>query len=131
MFNRILSFMLTGSMILTMATAPSVLAKSKAEKEAERAEKVKAGVARLGVGKEARIAVKLRDKTRVSGYISQADEDSFVVTDVKTGAATEVAYTDVTQAKGQNLSTGATIAIAVGLAVFVTMLVIYLVTKDA
>jgi len=131
MFNRILSFMLTGSMILTMATAPSVLAKSKAEKEAELAEKVKGGVARLGVGKEARIAVKLRDKTRVSGYISQADEDSFVVTDVKTGAATEVAYTDVTQAKGQNLSTGATIAIAVGLAVFVTMLVIYLVTKDA
>jgi len=131
MFNRILSFMLTGSMILTMATAPSVLAKSKAEKEAERAEKVKAGVARLGVGKEARIAVKLRDKTRVSGYISHADEDSFVVTDIKTGATTEVAYTDVTQAKGQNLSTGATIAIAVGLAVFVTMLVIYLVTKDA
>jgi hypothetical protein len=114
-----------------MASAPSVLAKSKAEKEGERAEKVKAGVARLGVGKEARIAVKLRDKTRVSGYISQADEDSFVVTDIKTGATTEVAYTDVTQAKGQNLSTGATIAIAVGLAVFVTMLVIYLVTKDA
>ena len=131
MFKKSLSLALAGALIFMQVGAPSVSAKSKAEKETARAAKVKAGVAKLGVGKEARIAVKLRDKTRVSGYISQADDDSFVITDIKTGATTEVAYGDVTQAKGQNLSTGATIAIAVGIAVFVTMLVLYLVTKDA
>src|SRR5215510_13298746 len=129
MFKKSLSLALVGALIFTMVDAAPVSAKSKPAKEAERAAKVKEGVAKLGVGKEARIAVKLRDKTHVSGYVSHAGEDSFIITDIKTGATTEVAYGDVTQAKGQNLSTGATIAIAVGIAVFVTMLVLYLVTK--
>jgi len=129
MFKKSLSLALVGALIFTMVIAAPVAAKSKAEKETARAAKVKAGVAKLGVGKEARIAVKLRDKTRVSGYISQADDDSFVITDIKTGATTEVAYTDVTQAKGHNLSTGATIAIAVAVAVGVTLLVLYLVAR--
>jgi len=129
MFKKSLSLALAGALIFTLVGAAPVSAKSKAEKEAERAAKVKAGIAKLGVGKEARIAVKLRDKTRVSGYISQAGEDSFVITDLKTGATTDVAYTDVTQAKGQNLSTGATIAIAVAVAVGVTLLVLYLVAR--
>ena len=103
MFKKSLSLALAGALIFTLVGAPSVSAKSKAEKEAARAEKAKAGVAKLGVGKDARIAVRLRDKTRVSGYVSRADEDSFVITDIKTGTATEVAYTDVTQAKGHNL----------------------------
>jgi hypothetical protein len=131
MFKKSLSLALVGALIFTLVDAAPVSAKSKPEKEAERAAKVKAGVAKLGVGKEARIAVKLRDKTHVSGYVCHAGEDSFVITDIKTGATTEVAYGDVTQAKGQNLSTGATIAIAISVAVFVTMLVLYLVTKDA
>jgi len=129
MFKKSLSLALAGALIFTLVGAAPVSAKSKAGKEAERAAKVKAGVAKLGVGRDARIAVRLRDKTRVSGYISQADNDSFVITDIKTGAATEVAYTDVTQAKGQNLSTGSTIAIAVAVAVGVTLLVLYLLAR--
>ncbi len=129
MFKKSLSLALAGALIFTLVGVAPVSAKSKAEKEAARAAKAKAGVAKLGVGKDARIAVRLHDKTRVSGYISQADEDSFVITDIKTGATTEVAYTDVTQAKGQNLSTGATVAIAVAAAVGVTLLVLYLLAR--
>src|SRR5262245_53349911 len=127
MFKKSLSLALVGSLIFMSIGAPSVSAKSKAEKEAERAVKVKAGVARLGVGKEARIAVKLRDKSCVSGYISQADDDSFVITDIKTGATTKVAYPDVSQAKGHNLSTGAKIAIGVAIGVGVSALIILLI----
>jgi hypothetical protein len=129
MLKKSLSFALAGALIFTLISVAPVSAESKVEKEAARAEKVKAGIAKLGVGKDARITVRLRNKTRVSGYISQADVDSFVITDTKTGAATEVAYTDVTQVKGQNLSTGATVAIAVGVAVGVTLLVIYLLVR--
>src|SRR5262247_4058597 len=117
MFKKSLSLALVGSLIFMHVGVPSVSAKSKAEKETERAAKVKADVTRLGVGKDARIAVRLRDKTRVSGYINQADDDSFVITDIKTGATTKVAYTDVTQAKGYNLSTGAKIAIGIAIGV--------------
>jgi hypothetical protein len=126
MFKKSLSLALAGALIFTLVGAAPVAAKSKAEKETERAAKVKAGVAKLDVSKDARIAVRLRDKTRVSGYISQADEHSFVITDIKTGAATEIPYPEVTQAKGQNLSTGAKIAIGIAIGVGVAALIFLL-----
>jgi hypothetical protein len=126
MFKKSLSLALAGVMIFTLAVAPQASAETKAEKEAAFAAKVKSEIAKLGVGKQARVAVKLRDKTKLSGYVSQAGEDSFVITDAKTGANTEVPYPSVMQAKGKNLSTGAIIAISVGVAVGVTLLVLYL-----
>ena len=71
--------------------------------------------------------VKLRDKTKLKGYISGASAETFSVTDLKTGATATVAYPDVTRVRGHNLSTGATIAIAAGVAVGVTLLVIWLI----
>ncbi len=126
MIKKSLSFLLAAAMIFTLAGTPSVSARTKAEKEAGFAAKVKANVAKLGVGKNARIAVKLRDKTKLAGYISQTGEGSFVVTDLKTGANTEVPYPQVAAAKGQNLSTGAIIAISAAVAVGVTLLVLFL-----
>lgn len=125
MFKKSLSVALCGAMILMLA-APPAIAKSKAEKEAHFTAKVRAGVAKLGVGPDTRVEVKLRDKTKLKGYISEATADAFSITDPKTGTTTVVAYPDVTKVKGNNLSTGATIAIAVGLAVGATILVLYL-----
>src|SRR5262245_20077868 len=123
MFKKSLSLLLSSALLCSLLAAPPVSAKTKEEKAAELAAKVKAGIAKLGVSKEARVSVKLRDRTKLTGYVSQIGEDSFVVTNDKTGATTEVAYPDVTQVKGNNLSTGATIAIAVGVAVGATLLV--------
>ena len=130
MFKRCLSHLLMITLTFTTIGVASASAKSKAEKEAERTAKVKAGIARLGVGKETRVAVKLRDQTKLSGYISQAGEDSFVVTDAKTGAATTVGYPDATQVQGQNLSTGAKIAIGIAIGAGVTLLVIFLIVAS-
>jgi hypothetical protein len=129
MFKKNLSVFLTVSLLLSLFAAPSGLAGSarpKEEKEAALAREVKAGVAKLGAGKDATISVKLRDKTKLKGYVSRIEEEAFVIADAKTGAETRVAYGDVTQAKGNNLSTGAIIAIAAGAAVGITLLVIYL-----
>ena len=68
-----------------------------------------------------------RDKTKLKGHVSRIEEEAFFITDAKTGAETRVDYGDVTQAKGNNLSTGAIIAIAAGVAAGVTLLVIYLI----
>ena len=130
MFKRNLSLLLISSLVFSLALTPTALAKPKAEKEAEFATKVKAGIAMLGVGRDARVEVKLRDKTKLKGYISEATADTFSVTDLKTSAITTVAYPNVTQVKGNNLSTGATIAIAVGIAVGVTILVLYLIARS-
>jgi hypothetical protein len=106
------------------------LAASKAEKESRRVEKVKAGIAKLGTGKDARIAVRLSDNTKLSGYLSHVNDDSFIVTDLKTGATTRIAYPEVIQVKGHNLSTGAKIAIGVGIAVLVIGIIILVASKQ-
>ncbi len=126
MYKRNLTFMLIGVLILSLCATPMAQAKTKEEKAAEFASKVKYNVGKLGVGPDARIEVKLHDKTKLKGYVASMGEDSFVVADDKSGAQTEVPYPDVAKVKGHNLSTGATIAIAVGLAVGATILVLFI-----
>ncbi len=124
LYQKQISFALICSLLLMLASTPVAAATSKEEKAAAHAAKVKTEIAKLGIGPDARIAVKLRDKTKLSGYVSQANADSFVITDLKTGASTEVPYPNVTQAKGKNLSTGAIIAITAAVAAGVTLLVL-------
>jgi len=127
MFKKNLSLFLVASLLLSLFAAPAAMARTKEEKEAALAAKVKAGVAKLGAGVDAKISVRLRDKTKFKGHVSRIEGEAFFVADANTGAETRVAYGDVTQAKGNNLSTGAIIAIAAGVAVGVTLLVIYII----
>ena len=127
MFKRSLTLMLIGALVISMSAAPMTLAKTKEEKAAEFTSKVKTGITKLGVGPDARIEVKLRDKTKLKGYVSQISEESFVVVDAKTGATTEVPYTNVASITGKNLSTGAKIAIGIAIGVGATFLVLYLI----
>ena len=126
MFKKILTMVLAGLLIQSFCLQPAS-ATSKEEKQVQRAEKVRAGILKLGVGSGARVAIKLRDDVKLVGYISEAKDDSFVVTDMKTLAATTVAYGDVTQVKGHNLGTGAKVAIGIGIGVGLTILVLWLI----
>ena len=126
MLKKALSLGLVSTLILSLSNVPVVSASPKAEKDRQRTEKVKAGIAKLGVGKEARVVVRLRDKTTLSGYISKASEDSFVITDLKTGESTMVAYHNVTQVKGHNLSTAVKIAIGAAIGAGLVLLFLYL-----
>jgi len=126
MFKKNLSLFLVGALLLSLFATPAAIAKTKEEKEAALAAKVKAGVAKLGAGVDTNISVKLRDKTKLKGHVSRIEEEAFFITDARTGAETRVAYGDVTQAKGNNLSTGAIIAISIGVAAGVALLAIYI-----
>lgn len=109
--------------LLLNLTCPSrALAGNSPEKEARFAQKVKTEIAKLGIGPDARVDLKLRDKTKLKGYISEVGDQSFAVVDDKTGSATAVTYPQVKQVKGNNLSTGAKIAIGVG--IFLAVIVI-------
>jgi hypothetical protein len=74
------------------------------------------------VGKEAKVQVKLKDGTKLKGFISEITDDYFVVTNEKDGQSTAIPYPQAKQVKGNNLSTGATIAIAVGVALLLGIL---------
>lgn len=123
MLKRICSVMLS-ALLLQFAALPAFGA-TNAEKEAKRVEKVRTQLSKLGTGKDARIRVELRDKTKLEGYVSAADADTFTVTD-NAGKSTAVPYPQVKKAQGNNLSTGAKIAIGVGIGVGVTLLVLFI-----
>lgn len=118
MLNKYLSFVL----ISLLVSVPSVFAKSKSEKEAE---KIKTAIQQLGTGPDARVRLKLRDKTKVAGYIQEAGAEAFVVVDAKTGTTTTVSYPNVTQVKGNNLSTGAKVAIVLGITAAVLAILLF------
>ena len=129
MLNKVLSLVLVG-FLLSVAGVRLAYAGSKEEKATRFAEKVKEGISKLGTGAEARIEVKLRDKTKLKGYVSEAGEDSFVIVDEKTGATSTVTYAQVKQVKGHNLSKTAKIAIGVGVILIPIIVVLILVTRD-
>ena len=89
MFARILAMILSGAILFAAAPAASA-------KEAQTPEQARAKVREIGTGRKARVEVRLRDRTKVKGYVAAADaEDSFTVADSKTGAERAVAYADV------------------------------------
>lgn len=128
MYKKMLSFIVVGLLVNLVCYTP-VMANLNS-KEAKFAAKVKAGIAKLGTGPEARIEVKLRDKTKLKGYISEANEESFVVVDDKTGSATQVKYPQVKKVKGKNNLTGEQIAIGVAIAIITIIFVLYYLNKD-
>jgi len=82
--------------------APVVMAQSggaQITREARHAQKIRKLVFRSGIGPGNDIEVKLRDKTKVSGYVSEVTDNHFVVTDLKTGSTTRLEYGQVDKAR--------------------------------
>src|SRR5215204_6224869 len=65
----------------------------------EAAAETRAAVQRLGAGTKTRVEVRLQDGTRLRGHITAAGEDTFTITDSKTGAPRAVAYADAARVK--------------------------------
>ena len=122
MFKKVCSVVL--SALLLQAAAVPALARSGAEKEARRAEKVRTQIAKLGTGRDALVRLELRDKTKLEGFVSEAGADTFAVTD-RAGKTTTVGYGQVSKARGHNLSTGAKIGIGIGIGAAIVLLIIW------
>ncbi len=122
-------FLLLALVAQVLFAAP-VAAGSNETKIKKNAAKVKAALAKLGVGEEARAEVKLFDKTKISGYVRDTGDDSFVIVDEVTGEAATVPYSHVKQIRGHNLTTGAKIAIWLGITAGVLLLLHLLFGRD-
>ena len=127
MFRKLVALSLI-AFVINLAGVRVAYADSKEEKQARFAEKVKANVLKLGTGESARVKVKLRDQAKLEGYISDAGAETFTITNRKTGVATTVAYPQVKSVQGNNLSTGAKIAIGVGIAATISFIILWFTT---
>ena len=128
MFKRFIASLLT-TLLIVPITQPSMMAAPlpfDAKEDARLLEKVKAGIAKLGVGRESRVEVKLKNKTKLAGYISGIEDESFTLTNLQTGQATTLPYPDIAQVKGHNLTTKTKVIIAASIIAGV-IIVLYIV----
>jgi len=126
--KRMLAIMLTG-MIATMTTGlVQVNGQSQkgAGQEDPRTAKVRMDVFKLGVGERARVEVKLRDNSKLKGYIGEANDGSFTVVDSENGFSQRITYTDVANVKkaGAGFSTRSWIILGAAVAGAVTTWII-------
>lgn len=109
-------------LVVKLAIVPSAFASGTSE-DAKLADKIKTEITKLGVGTDARIKVKLKDGTKLKGYVSEINEDNFVVKKAENGNATVVSYANAKQIKGNNLSNGVILAIGIGVVLIVFFLI--------
>ena len=121
MMKKYLSFAL---ICLLLITANASLVSAQTDKDAALTAKIKTTVAERGTGEKKRVEVKKRDGTKLKGYISQADEDSFTLTDSKTKQSTEIAYADVAKVKNRSSKGDKIALIALGSAAAVVAVVL-------
>jgi len=83
--------------------------------------KIKREVAKIGTGPDAKIDVKLKDGTKLKGYVSEIGNEHFIITDLKTGKETSVPYPQVKTAKAHRgwilFAAGAAAVIIIGIVV--------------
>jgi hypothetical protein len=121
MFRSILALVLTSLLALA---APQARAAGAPAGDDERAAAAREKIEKKGVGPSARVEVRLRDKTKLKGYVNAADRDAFTIMDPRSGAARTVPYTDVASFGG-GLSTR-TKAIIWGSAAAAAIVVLYI-----
>jgi hypothetical protein len=126
MIKKVLAMAILSLLIHTAASVRPALATSKPDKQSRLTQKVRLAVAKLGVGKDAVIEVRLHDKSKLTGFVSEAGDNHFIVTDEKTGSSNTVAYADVTKVRGHNLSTGAKIGIGIAIGFALTAAIVFL-----
>ena len=112
--NRILT---TFSLLLCLLTVGPLVNGKPLTNETNEATKIKAEVIRRTEKKENRVKIKLQNGSEMKGRITQTAEDSFTLTDEKTGAKTDIGYADVQKLNGRGWSKKSKVAIAVGAAV--------------
>ena len=128
MFKKLVTVLVV-ALLMNLVGGRLAFADSKEEKQARFAEKIKANVLKLGTGESTRVKVKLREEQgKLDGYISEVGVETFTVTNHKTGVATPVVYSQVKSIQGNNLSTGAKIAIGVGIAATIIFLILWFTT---
>ena len=119
-----LNYFLAGLMLLGPVAHVSMAAPKSGQRIS--AAEVKTKVLKLGTGSKAKATVWLADGTKVKGYVSEANENDFVMRDRKTTAATTVRYADVVKFERNNgHSTAKWVGLGAGIGVgaFVLILV--------
>ena len=124
MLKKFLSFLLVVLLTNVIMAVPA-LARPQNSNQNQTAEQMKAKIARLGVGEKARATVRLKDGTKIKGYVAEARDSEFVMRDRKTNEAHTIAYQDVAIVeKNGGHSSARNIALGIGIGAAAVVLIL-------
>lgn len=132
MFKQKLSLVLIALLTNVLVAMPAS-ARAQSTRQEQTVEEIKIKIARLGIGEKARATVRMKDGTKIKGYITEARDSDFVIRDRKTNEPHVVNYNDVAKVeKNSGHSTARNIAIGVGIGVaaVVTVLAVLISSVD-
>jgi hypothetical protein len=119
-----LTYLLACVLLVVSVSLPTA---AQTSSDAAPLDKIKAKVAKIGVGEKAKATVFFKDGTKKKGYIGQAGGDDFVLRDRKTDAPTTIRYADVSKVdSNRGHSTARNIGIGVGIGVGALLAVIFI-----
>lgn len=101
--KKFISFMLIGlilNSVFYVSSASGAVVPNDSSKEAKMTAKLKNELTKIGIGQESKIEVKLNDGTKVSGYLSEINDDDFIVV-AKNDDSKRIRYDNVRKAKGR------------------------------
>jgi hypothetical protein len=108
-----------------LTSGGQALARSSGKDKTLTAAEIKAKIVKLGTGKKAKAQIKLRTGEKIKGFVSSAGDDSFAFTERDSKQTKTIAYADVVEVKkAEGLSTGAKIAIGLGIGVAVLAVIV-------
>ena len=123
--NKYLPCLLASILFIASTSLPVAAYQSK--QEATPVEKLKAKVAKIGVGEMAKATVILKDGTKKKGYIGQAGNDDFVLRDRNTDAPTTISYSEVSKVESnKGHSTARNLAIGIGIGAGALLAIIFI-----
>lgn len=115
MLKTLLSLLV--AFMLLLAAVPHSATAGQSKSQVPTVEAVKSKIARQGIGAKAKVTIRLKNGTKVKGYVAQADENDFVIRDRKTDAPTTIRYEDVLKVeenRGHSTARNIAIGVAVG-----------------
>jgi hypothetical protein len=116
MSKKLFTLALASLVLNLFIVAPAVNGKTQ-EDETKHLNKVRGQIARIGTGPKASVEIRLRDETKLKGFIGESDETHFVVVDTKTGARTRLEYPQVQKVYSYRLVNGFKTALVAGIAI--------------
>ena len=102
--KRIVSFFLIGlilNSVFYVSAANGAVISSDSAKEAKMVMKLKTELTKIGVGQESKLEVKLNNGTKISGYLSEINDEDFVVV-AQNDDTKRIRYRDVRNARGRH-----------------------------
>jgi hypothetical protein len=118
---------------LLVFTAAPVLARSRPGTQTDSVEQIKMKLERIGTGEKARATIRLKNGTKLKGFIYQMGTSDFVLKDKKTLAPTQILYSDVAKVesnRGHSRAKWIGIGAAIGVGAFLAILGISLAHLD-